>query len=60
MLYLCLKDVSEYKIKKGLIIFQSIGQYGVKTLTSNYLRKFFSDIGITLEIRSVSPKAFFR
>ena len=52
-------DFAEYKAKKGIIIFQSIASYGVKTITTNYMKEFCAKKGITLEIKSVSPNAFF-
>ncbi len=53
------KDKADIKIKKGIIIFQSIAKYGIKTITNNYMRDYFSKIGLTFEVKSVSPTAFF-
>ena len=52
------KDVGALKIKKGILVFQSIGTYGVKTITTERMRVFFSDLRLTLETRSVSVAAF--
>lgn len=55
------KDLEDADIetKKGVIIFQSIAKYGVKTITNNYLKDYFSSIGLTFEMKSVSPSVFF-
>ena len=52
------KDVGELQIKKGIFVFQSIGSYGVKTITSDMMRTFFADMKLTIETRSVSVAAF--
>ncbi len=52
------KDIGDNKIVKGIIIFQTIATYGVKTITVNNMKTFFADIGLTLEIRSVSVRVF--
>ena len=52
------KDVGAVKIKKGILVFQSIGTYGVKTITTERMRVFFSNMKLTLETRSVSVAAF--
>ena len=36
------KEQNGFKINKGVILFEVIGQYGVKTLTTNKLREFLS------------------
>lgn len=60
--FICLfyvpKDIDS-EVNKGIIVFESIGSYGVKVITCDVLKKFFSSIGITLDIKSVSPDAFF-
>mgnify|MGYP003292676864 CR=1 FL=1 len=52
------KDVGELQIKKGIFVFQSIGSFGVKTITTDMMRVFFADMKLTLETRSVSVSAF--
>lgn len=52
------KDVDSLEIKKGILVFQSIGSYGVKTITTENMRAFFAEFGLTLETRSVSVAAF--
>lgn len=52
------KDIGEIKISKGILIFETIGIYGAKTVTTQYLRQFFSQYGVTFETRSVSVKIF--
>ena len=52
------KDVGDLQIKKGIFVFQSIGNYGVKTITTDMMRTFFAIFKLTLETRSVSVAAF--
>lgn len=52
------KDIGNNKIIKGIIIFQTIATYGIKTITVKKMKEFFADIGLTLEIRSVSVRIF--
>ena len=54
------KDAGDIEINKGIFVFQSIGTYGVKTITTDIMRAFFADFGFTLEIRSVSVNAFLK
>ena len=51
-------DVGELEIQKGILVFQSIGSYGVKTITTERMRAFFAEIDLTFETRSVSVSAF--
>lgn len=51
-------DVGGLEIKKGILVFQSIGSYGVKTITTERMRAFFAEIDLTFETRSVSVSAF--
>lgn len=51
-------DVGGLEIKKGILVFQSIGSYGVKTITTERMRAFFAGIDLTFETRSVSVSAF--
>lgn len=52
------QDVENLQIKKGIFIFQSIGNYGVKTITVDRMRAFFADMELTLETRCVSTAVF--
>lgn len=52
------KDAGNLHVKKGIFVFQSIGTYGVKTLSTEKMRAFFADFKLTLETRSVSISAF--
>ena len=52
------KDQGETEVSKGIIIFQSIGTYGVKMHTVKMLKSFFSELGLTFETRSISVRAF--
>ena len=46
-------------VQKGLLIFQNVGAYGIKTVTTEYLQKFFSQkLNITLEWRTIAPALF--
>ena len=51
------KDAGEIKVEKGLLIFESIASFGVKTITRQYLRAFFASLNLTFETRSVSVGA---
>ena len=52
------KDTPDVTVNKGIFIFQTIATYGIKTITVNKLSAFLSKIGLTLEVRTVSPAAF--
>lgn len=52
------KDTDDISINKGILVFQSIATYGVKTITVDTMKRYFSQLGITLETRSVSVDAF--
>lgn len=52
------KDVGDQKIYKGIMVFQTIATYGIKTITTTKMRDYFSHLGLTLDIRSVSVRAF--
>ena len=52
------KDVRGTVITKGILIFQTLAQYGVKTITTKQMRAFFAELRLTLEIRSVSVRTF--
>lgn len=52
------QNVDNKIITKGIMIFQSLGAYGVKTITTTYMREFFAQLNLTFETRSVSIRAF--
>lgn len=44
---------------KGIILFQNIGQYGIKTITTQYLRKFISDkLNLVTTTGNICPEVF--
>lgn len=44
---------------KGIIIFQNIGQYGIKTITTDYLRKFINDeLNLYTTTGNICPQVF--
>lgn len=44
---------------KGIIIFQNIGQYGIKTITTDYLRKFINDeLNLYTITGNICPQVF--
>lgn len=52
------KDAGDTAITKGILIFQTLAAYGVKTISIKQMRAFFAEINLTLEIRSVSVRTF--
>ena len=52
------KDIDYHKVTKGIMIFQTIGTYGVKTITQDYMRKFLAEFDLTLQTRSISVRSF--
>ena len=53
------KDTSRIKVQKGIFIFQNVGTYGVKTITTEYMQDYFSNnFNITLNCKTVAPKIF--
>jgi hypothetical protein len=53
------RDSDQDTIKKGIIVFQEIGAYGVKTVTLGRLAKYLaSRYALSFETRSVSPSTF--
>lgn len=50
---------SKVKVQKGMLFFQNVGQYGVKTVTSNYIKEYFAEnYNITFECRTIATKLF--
>lgn len=52
------KDTRRVVVTKGIFVFQTLGTYGVKTITVKQMKGFCADIGLTLETRSVSVRMF--
>ena len=53
------KDTPTIKVQKGMLFFQNVGQFGVKTITTDYMKDFFSKaFNITLTCRSIAPSLF--
>lgn len=52
------KDDEDAEVIKGILLFEMIGAYGVKTITTINMRSFFSEkVGLTMELRSISVRA---
>lgn len=50
------KDNNTIKVVKGLLFFQNIGQYGVKTITTKYLSNYFSkNFNLTTICGNIAP-----
>lgn len=55
------KDSAQVVVQKGMFIFQNVGQFGVKTITTTLMQEFFSnEFGITLRCNTVAPDLFIR
>ncbi|MDU1017461.1 MAG: hypothetical protein E6038_03010 [Clostridium perfringens] len=55
------KDNDRVIVQKGMLLFQNIGPYGVKTITTQYMQKYFSEnFGITINCRTIAPELFVR
>ena len=53
------KDNNTIKVVKGLLFFQNIGQYGVKTITTKYLSNYFSkNFNLTTICGNIAPSIF--
>ena len=53
------KDNDSVHVNKGLLIFQNISIFGVKTITTDLIRDFFSsNYNITLICANIAPKLF--
>ena len=50
------KNQGETIVSKGIMIFQTIGSYGVKSFSLKKMQEFFMSIGLSLQTRSVSVK----
>lgn len=55
------KDSENIKVQKGMLIFQNVGQFGIKTITTDYMQAYFSSrFGITLRCRTIAPDLFIK
>lgn len=53
------KDNEKVIVQKGMFIFQNVGQFGVKTITTEYMREFFSNkFGIMLKCNTLAPDLY--
>lgn len=56
LVYVPKREATE--IKKGLLFFENIGQFGVKTITCKHLKEFFSERGYTLETGNIATQDY--
>lgn len=55
------KGSPEVTVQKGMLIFQNVGPYGIKTITTEYMQSFFSSqFGISLNCRTIAPDLFIK
>lgn len=55
------KDNRKVIVNKGMMIFQNIGIFGIKTITCDYLGKYIAEkYDITLKCATVSPELFIK
>jgi len=53
------KDNKNVKVQKGMLFFQNVGPFGVKTITTDYMKEFFSnEFNITLICKTIATKLF--
>lgn len=53
------KDNDRVTVQKGMLIFQNVGPFGIKTLTTEYMRSFFSEYySIAIKCRTIAPELF--
>ena len=52
------KDNEEIQVNKGIILFQTLGAFGVKSLTTQYIKSFLSELDLSFFTRSVSTRLF--
>lgn len=57
VLFFIPKDIGNKTVIKGILIFQTIGTYGVKTITIGRIKEFVKDIGLSMDTRSISVRA---
>lgn len=55
------KDTEDLKVQKGMLIFQNVGQFGVKTITTELMQSYFSSqYGITIVCKTIPPDLFIK
>lgn len=55
------KDNKRVTVEKGIFLFQNIGPYGVKTITTNSLQDYFSqEFDLTLRCKTIAPELFIK
>lgn len=55
------RDSDRVTVQKGMFIFQNVGPYGIKTITTEYMKTYFSTCyGITLHCRTIAPDLFIK
>lgn len=55
------KDRHDLKIQKGMFLFQNLGVYGIKTITTKLMKEYFSNkYDITLRCNTIAPDLFVR
>ena len=55
------KDSENVTVQKGMLIFQNVGPFGIKTITTDYMQAYFSkNWGITLKCRTIAPDLFIK
>lgn len=55
------KDSEKVIVQKGMFIFQNVGQFGVKTITTTLMQSFFSnEFDISLKCNTIAPDLFVR
>ncbi len=60
-LFVVIPKDSNKKVQKGMLIFQNIGPYGVKTIITQKLQEFFSNnYRITLNCYTIAPSLFIK
>lgn len=60
-LFIVIPKDSNTKIQKGMLIFQNIGPYGVKTIITQKIQEFFSNnYKITLNCYTIAPSLFIK
>ena len=53
------EESNQLHIQKGILIFQNVGPYGIKTVTTTYMQEFFSSVfGVTIRCATISPDLF--
>lgn len=53
------KDNKRVKVQKGMLFFQNVGPFGVKTITTDYMKEFFSEnFNITVICKTIASNLF--